>query len=235
VRATKIPADVPEILDNIVWETLAGNHARFAVGKGSFRRFAPGFSPIVAFEDSNAPDFELMNEFCQPGESFYSDRWSGPVPDGWQVDVESTMFKMVRQGPIPEELVPDESRALGPEDASQALELALLTNPGPFGLRTLELGDYFGFFDGDRLVAMAGERMWAGPYREISGVCTHPDFQGRGLAKLLMNKLVRRALLRGQIPVLHVMSANELARSLYRRIGFEEYLETVVRVITRIS
>jgi GNAT superfamily N-acetyltransferase len=176
-----------------------------------------------------------MNEFCQPGESFYSDRWSGPVPAGWQVDVESTMFKMVRQGPIPEELVPDESRALGPEDASQALELALLTNPGPFGLRTLELGDYFGFFDGDWLVAMAGERMWAGPYREISGVCTHPDFQGRGLAKLLMNKLVRRALLRGQIPVLHVMSANELARGLYRRMGFEEYLETVVRVITRIS
>jgi predicted GNAT family acetyltransferase len=124
---------------------------------------------------------------------------------------------------------------LGPDDASQALELAVLTNPGPFGLRTLELGDYFGRFEGDRLVAMAGERMWAGPYREISGVCTHPDYQGRGLAKSLMAKLVRRAMLRGEISVLHVMSANELARSFYRRLGFEEYLETVVRVITRIS
>jgi len=226
---------VPEILDNIVWETLAGNHAHFAIGKRSFRRFAPGFSPIVAFADPNAPDFELMNEFCQPGESFYSDRWSGPVPKGWQVDVESTMFKMVWRGHVPEAVVSDESRMLGPDDASQALELAVLTNPGPFGLRTLELGDYFGRFEGDRLVAMAGERMWAGPYREISGVCTHPDYQGRGLAKSLMAKLVRRAMLRGEISVLHVMSANELARSFYRRLGFEEYLETVVRVITRIS
>ena len=226
---------MPEILDNIVWETLAGNHAHFAIGKRSFRRFAPGFSPIVAFADPNAPDFELMNEFCQPGESFYSDRWSGPVPKGWQVDVESTMFKMVWRGHVPEAVVSDESRMLGPDDASQALELAVLTNPGPFGLRTLELGDYFGRFEGDRLVAMAGERMWAGPYREISGVCTHPDYQGRGLAKSLMAKLVRRAMLRGEISVLHVMSANELARSFYRRLGFEEYLETVVRVITRIS
>ena len=33
------------------------------------------------------------------------------------------------------------------------------------------------------LVAMAGERMQAGPWREISGVCTDPGHQGRGLAR----------------------------------------------------
>ena len=41
---------------------------------------------------------------------------------------------------------------------------------------------------------MAGERMHAGTLREISGVCTHPDFQGRGLARRLMRKLVRRQM-----------------------------------------
>jgi ribosomal protein S18 acetylase RimI-like enzyme len=89
--------------------------------------------------------------------------------------------------------VPEAIR-LGAQHASQALELAKLTNPGPFGLRTIELGEYFGCFEGPRLIAMAGERMCAGPFREISGVCTHPDFQGRGLARRLMMKLIRRQM-----------------------------------------
>src|SRR3982750_573002 len=83
---------------------------------------------------------------------------------------------------------------LGPRHVPQTVELTTLTQPGPFGPRTLELGDYFGWFDGEQLVAMAGERMHAGPLREISGVCTRPDFQGRGLARRLMIKLVRRQL-----------------------------------------
>ena len=32
----------------------------------------------------------------------------------------------------------------------------MFTNPGPFGIRTIELGEYFGVFDGAQLVAMAG-------------------------------------------------------------------------------
>ena len=122
---------------------------------------------------------------------------------------------------------------LKPEHASQALELARLTNPGPFGIRTPELGEYFGYFDGGRLIALAGERMCAGDLHEVSGICTHPDFQGRGFAKKLTLKLVRRQLLRGKTPFLHVMSHNSLARALYEKMGFRNYRETVVRVVAR--
>jgi ribosomal protein S18 acetylase RimI-like enzyme len=121
---------------------------------------------------------------------------------------------------------------LGAEHALQALDLATLTRPGPFGLRTIELGEYFGCFDGKRLVAMAGERMHAGPLREISGVCTHPDFQGRGFARRLMIKLVRRQMQRSETPFLHVMRENDSARELYKRMGFRDYRESVVRVIS---
>ena len=44
--------------------------------------------------------------------------------------------------------------------------------------------------------------------REISGVCTHPEFQGRGLARRLVAELVRRELGRDQTPFLHVLRAN---------------------------
>jgi predicted GNAT family acetyltransferase len=126
-----------------------------------------------------------------------------------------------------------DARRLGPEHASQALDLAALTRPGPFGPRTIELGEYFGVFEGSRLVAMAGERMHAGSFREISGVCTHPDFQGRGFARRLMTRLLRRQMQRHETPFLHVMRDNEAAHRLYERMGFRIHRETVVRVIAR--
>jgi ribosomal protein S18 acetylase RimI-like enzyme len=219
------------LLDNITWHTLAGPHAKFATGEGSVRRYAKGFSPIVGFADPERPDLAVLARFCEPGEHFYCERWSGSPPAGWRIDAESTMFKMVWKADTPATDEAPEALPLGPQHAGQALALATLTRPGPFGPRTIELGDYFGIFDSERLLAMAGERMQAGTLREISGVCTLPEHQGRGLARRLMLKLVRRQLQRGEAPFLHVMRENAGARRLYERMGFRDYAETTVRVI----
>ena len=221
------------LLDNIMWNCLSGPHAGFATGQGDLRRYAPGFSPIVGCRDPERPDFATLANYCQAGDSFYFDAWSGAAPDGWRVEKEATMFKMVWDAPMPAEDAAPDAIALRPEHSPQALELARLTNPGPFGIRTPELGEYFGYFDGTRLIAMAGERLCAGDLHEISGICTHPDFQGRGLAKKLTLKLVRRQMQRGKRPFLHVMSHNVSARALYEKLGFRNYRETVVRVVAR--
>ena len=221
------------LLDNVLWNSLSGAHTKFSVGTATARRYAPGFSPIVGFATPHQPDFEALAPYCELGEHFYCDDWSGPAPDGWQVEFESTMFKLVWEGEMPEVDDVPEAVALEAAHAEQALELATLTHPGPFGLRTLELGEYFGIFEDERLVAMAGERFQAGPFREISGVCTHPEFQGRGHARRLMHKLILRELERGETPFLHVMHDNLLARSLYERMGFVYYRESVVRVVAR--
>lgn len=224
-----------QLLDNIVWHTLTGPHAHFAVGTDVARRYARGFSPIVGFRDGERPDFAALARYCEPGEHFYCDGWSGQPPAGWSVDAESTMFKMVwEHATPPADELPD-AVPLRAEHASAALELAQLTRPGPFGPRTIELGDYFGWFDGGRLVAMAGERMFAGRLREVSGVCTHPDFQGRGLARKLMAKLIARQVTRGETPFLHVMRENAAAHALYERMGFRDYRETVVRVVSLVN
>ncbi|HEY6124558.1 MAG TPA: GNAT family N-acetyltransferase [Steroidobacteraceae bacterium] len=223
-----------QLLDNIMWNCLSGPHAKFATGSGAVRRYAPGFSPIVGCEDPQQPDFDTLQKYCEPGDSFYFDIWSGPAPAGWHIDKEAHMFKMVWEAPMPAEDPAPDAMALRPEHYEQAVSLAQLTNPGPFGIRTPELGEYFGFFEGDRLVAMAGERLCAGDLQEVSGICTHPDFQGRGLARKLTLKLVRRQMQRARISFLHVVSHNAPARGLYEKMGYRNYLETVVRVVTRV-
>ena len=221
-----------QLLDNIVWHTLSGPHASYSAGASEARRYASGFSPIVGFANPKDPNVGALTPFCEPGEHFYSDGWSGPCPAGWQIDTESTMLKMIWEAELPASDEALDAVQLGREHAAQALDLATLTRPGPFGPRTIELGDYFGYFKGGRLIAMAGERMCAGVFHEISGVCTHADFQGRGLARRLMLKLIRRQMQRGKIPFLHVMSDNIHARRLYERMGFRVYKESVVRVIS---
>lgn len=224
-------------LDTIFWQALSGAQAHWSAGTGRARRYARGFSPILAFADMEHPAFADLVPFCDLEERFYTDGWSGPVPEGWRLDMEATMFKMVWDGLMPEADAAPEALPLGPDHVEEAMALAALTKPGPFGPRTIELGEYFGCFEEGRLVAMAGERFFAegdaGAWREISGVCTHPDFQGRGYAKRLMLKLLRRELLRGERPFLHVASANTGARALYARMGFKDYLETVVRIVGR--
>jgi ribosomal protein S18 acetylase RimI-like enzyme len=219
-------------LDNIVWHSLSGPQRKFSVGADDIRRFARGFSPIIGFANPETPGLEKLAPFCETGEQLYCSGWSGPVPSGWQIDEEATMFRMVWQGSVPADNGLEPVR-LGGQHAAQAVELATLTRPGPFAIRTIELGEYFGFFEGERLIAMGGERFYAGSLREISGVCTHPDFQGRGLARRIMTLLIRRQLQRNETPFLHVMRDNTHARHLYNRMGFSDYCETAVRIICR--
>jgi predicted GNAT family acetyltransferase len=48
-----------------------------------------------------------------------------------------------------------------------------------------------------------------------------------------MVKLVRRQVLRGETPCLHVMRDNAGAHRLYERIGFRDYRASIVRVVAR--
>ena len=218
--------------DNLPWHTLSGAHAPYSTGNDQARRYALGFSPIVAFADARDPNFDALAPYCEAGEHLYCVDWSGTPPTGWRVDLDSAMYCMVWGADAPQADEAADATRLGAAHVPQALELTSLTRPGPFGPRTIELGDYFGYFEGERLVAMAGERMSAGTLREVSGVCTRPGFQGQGLARKLMLKLIRRQLLRGETPFLHVMCDNHNAIRLYERMGFAIQRRSVVRVIS---
>jgi GNAT superfamily N-acetyltransferase len=224
-----------ELLDNIPWHSLTGPHARYAAGTATARRYAAGFSPILGFADANRPDFDALAPYCEAGEHFYCNGWPGDVPHGWSIDVDGVAHQYVWHGPMPAPEGPLDAVALQQEHVPEMVALAELTKPGPFAARTRELGAYFGVFASGRLIAMAGERMAAGGLREISGVCTHPDYQGRGLARRLMIKLVRMAMQRGQTSFLHVMDANARARHVYEGMGFAHHQAMPMRVVSRVD
>ena len=119
------------------------------------------------------------------------------------------------------------------DDAAQMLALATLTEPGPFLEATHRLGAFVGVKQDGRLVAMAGERMRPEGFTEVSGVCTHPDHRGRGLAGRLMQVVAGRIVARGETPFLHSYASNLGAISLYESLGFAIRREVTATVLAR--
>jgi GNAT superfamily N-acetyltransferase len=110
-------------------------------------------------------------------------------------------------------------RQLTPADAPAMVALAELTEPGPFRLRTIELGNFYGIFRGERLVSMAGKRMHMPGFVEVSGVCTHPDARGHGYARALMQIVIDEIEQSGRTAFLHAWENNPATR-LYKSLGF---------------
>ena len=103
----------------------------------------------------------------------------------------------------------------------EMIALTTLTKPGPFRKRTIEFGNYHGIFEEGQLVAMGGERLHLDGLTEISAICTHPDFQGRGYGAQIVHFLAADIMKRGLTPFLHARADNTKAMDVYKRIGFE--------------
>ena len=86
------------LLDNVFWHALIGPQMHCAAGTAEARRYASGFSPILAFADAEQPDFGALDSFCGFDEQFYVACWSGAMPAGWQLDAEAVMVNMVWAG-----------------------------------------------------------------------------------------------------------------------------------------
>ena len=119
-----------------------------------------------------------------------------------------------------EVVAPFVTRDLGDDDIAAMVELVTLTDPGPFEVRTIDMGRYLGTFNGGRLAAMAGERLHLPGYTEVSAVCTHPDAQGQGLATALVRIIAAGIAERDETPYLNVRAENDRAIALYERLGF---------------
>ena len=223
------------VLDDFYWQALVGPQERFTLGTSTARRFAPGFAPLTAFAVPHQPDFDALAPHCRVGERLHCVGWDGPAPASWRIESQSMLCRMVWDARSPRGEQGIRTMRLASPHLSQILDLVERARPGPFGPRTPELGEYFGCFANGKLVAMAGERLQAGDFREISGVCTDPDYRGQGLAQSLVSTLICRQMERGKTPLLHVRVENVDAYRLYQRMGFRDHCRQTVRVVSYVG
>ncbi|SAK83019.1 FR47 domain-containing protein [Caballeronia arationis] len=185
-------------LDNVVWSSLTGAHSELAQRNGSALRYRPEFAPFGAAEDYTYDRVAQIAGMLLPMERVALVSTNRPeVPPGYDVVLEGRVLQMIAGRHLRSVDEGTVIRRLGIEDVESMLRLVQLTEPGPFSARTYEMGTYFGIKEGTQLVAMAGERMVARDYVEVSAVCTHPGWRGRGLGRLLMEHLCMSIQQRG--------------------------------------
>lgn len=207
-------------LDNPFWSALDSLHARFALGTDEIRRFPADIAPFLGVAHSHVDTGGVLDSLVPPGDTvLLLGVAPARLPPGWVLDPLEDLAQMGCDSEVP---VPDGPPVveLAAEHRADALALTALVYPHYFRPRTMELGRYFGIYVEGRLAAMAGERMGAPGLREMSAICTHPDFLGRGYARRLTAMLGNDTLDRGSMPFLHVSQANARAMALYESLGY---------------
>lgn len=208
------------VLDRPIWNALGTRHAPLAEGGTLARRYPASIAPFAATESEDEESLRALAELAPNGETLLL-LMADPIvtPSGFVTTTAASAVQMVG-GRRLHQATDERIEQLSQADAAAMLDLATLTKPGPFSLRALELGDFWGVKMNGRLVAMAGERMKQPGYTELSGVCTHPNMRGKGLGRLLSLYVADKIVARGDQPYLHAYETNIAAIALYESIGF---------------
>lgn len=206
-------------LDNPFWSSLRSRHRALARSQGDAARYPAEFAPFLGVANAQADVADALESLIDPGESVYLLGMAPTLPDGWRIEAYGPLAQMICTTPMPVVDGPEVTE-LSEAHRADVLALTALVYPHYFRPRTMELGRYFGIYQGGRLAAIIGERLGMDAYQEISAVCTHPDFNGRGYARRLLALLSNDNLERGRLPFLHVSHQNQRAKLLYEQAGY---------------
>ena len=207
-------------LDNPFFAALAGIHRDIALRRGDVVRYPADVAPFLGVAHAGVEVGDAFDALVPDGdEALLLGIAPARMPRGWTLEPFADLAQMVREEALEDVDGPD-ILELDERHRGDVLALTALVYPHYFRPRTMQLGRYFGIYQGGRLAAMIGERLGTPTAREMSAICTHPDFLGRGYARRLTAFLVNDTLAQGRLPFLHVSHANTRAKQLYERSGW---------------
>ena len=209
-----------ELLDNPFHAALDSLHRDLAQRHGEVARYPAEVAPFLGVAHAEVEVGDAFDVLVPTGdEALLLGVAPARMPAGWRLEPVARLAQMLRGEPLPVVDGPDIIE-LGERQRDDVLALTALVYPHYFRPHTMQLGRYFGIYRHGRLAAMIGERLGTPDAREMSAICTHPDFLGRGYARRLTASLVNDSLQRGRLPFLHVNPANLRAKQLYERSGW---------------
>lgn len=226
------------ILDNMIWNAITTGNNDIAVINGDVGCYLPDIAPFAGMREFNDANLKKLYEFIPANRSVAISSLHKMDHDEkkWKLIQPMDVTQMIYEVPVDTFTTKNSPLIvrLSDEHIPQMLELTALTKPGPFLQQTIRFKNYFGIFIEDKLAAMTGQRMHPEPYLEVSAVCTHPDFRGKGYAKTLMLHVMKIILDNSFIPFLHVLSNNFNVIELYKTLGFQQRRQIYVDVIRRL-
>jgi len=229
---------MPHILDNMIWNAITTGNRNIAQVSGNAGCYLPDVAPFAGVAHCNDENIERLFEFLPAGRSVAValDEGTELNETKWRMQQHMDCCQMVYEQPVSSYSTAASSSIvrLNMEHVPQMLELTAMTKPGPFHEKTIVFGNYFGIFIDGKLAAMTGQRMHPVPFMEVSAVCTHPDFRGRGYAKTLMLHVMKIILDNSFTPFLHVLTSNTTAIQLYEAIGFRLRRRLFIDMIRRL-
>jgi ribosomal protein S18 acetylase RimI-like enzyme len=223
----------PHPLDNPVWASLTSRHAALAERTDGAARYPADIAPFVGVAQGDARAAAAVERIVTAGELVCFVGAAPPLSTSWRIEEAVPIAQMVRDARLAVPEGPEAVPLASDKHLADMLALTALVYPHYFRPRTIAMGRYVGIYDGDRLAAMAGQRMHCDGHREISAVCTHPDYLGRGHARRLIALLTNDILDRGELPFLHFSHANTRAKALYVGLGFTFRADVQLLVTTR--
>jgi ribosomal protein S18 acetylase RimI-like enzyme len=207
-------------LDHVIWRALTSRNRDVAEGDHLALRYLAPVAPFAATIDISAASFQSLLALLRAGDRIALFTLEEIMPPSALSVIERGAVDQMVLIKMPTELCSVPIVTLDAKDVPDMLALVEATHPGPFGPRTIELGEYIGVRRDGMLLAMAGERMRLDGFTEVSAVCVHPSCRGQGLAAELVSSLVRSIASRGETPFLHVFNSNRGAIELYLKLGF---------------
>lgn len=207
-------------LDNPAWYSLTETHQSFAIDYKGAKFYQPQYCPFGAFINL-ADTRSALDAYSLQTNNFYI---IGNLPNFSEkimlikelVCKQMVLFNLT-QTVINEDII----NLLSAKQRNDLANLVNLVQPGYFKSDTPLMGNYYGIYKDNKLVAVAGERMKMHGYTEVSAVVTDPGYTGKGYAKQLVSHTCKKIIREDKTPYLHVTETNENAIRLYEKSGFE--------------
>jgi ribosomal protein S18 acetylase RimI-like enzyme len=187
-----------------------------------------GFDPPILFAHGDPEALTSLLDQVPPGVYQYTLRKSARTILGGRLQpkFELDMWRMVLDPEKYPGSMNHGATRLTANDLPAIMDL-FATSPDPpdaFHERQLAAGPFFGVYEGDDLICMAGIHVISiqASVAAVGNVLTRPNQRGRGMATRASSAVVSELLNRGiQTIVLNVATANHPAIHCYQRLGFQ--------------